>query len=365
MGLNNAILVFNNVISTIKRLWLKRKFGSKERLDFYQILLANLVNSGIDPLKYMMKLKNRYQVRKDVRYYMVKEWTDLLKSGFDMADSLQNWISDEEYLILKTGGNKSGANRLALEKCVFFLQSMEIVDQAQTKIIKSIMFYMGLSLVAFLVFIFFMIPEVESRPSMSVDKNHPFLVEVRFIKENLILFAMLILFLIGLVKKSLNWRPGLIRSKYLDRLPPYNLFKQYKSSGFLVALSAFVSSDMTSNQSLQALSQHRSSWVRYYVEKMVEKQESGDFTTGQVLDTESFFDLEVMDRIEDYVEAGNFEAKIEEIGRELINFMVKRLEALSARIVFLSKMFFLLVVGWLATGMGNVVNQAVSSFGDF
>jgi len=335
-------------------------FGRKDRIEFYELLLS-YADAGKNLTDFLIKMDKRYKIRKDERNVMSKEWVKSINEGYSLADSLRRWIPSTEYMILQAVSTTKHGQTVALAKCIYLLRAEQEMSDNLTPIFRTIGLYL-LVLIALVVgFIFYMFPQLVESIDPEVIANNVFVGQIAFIKDNFFLIFMAIGALVFVVIKSLKWRPGRFRKVVLDKIPPYSIIKLYRSSMLLVVVSTMLASGMTLTNVLTFLRSNSDPWLRYYLVRMIERHNSGNYNTGLVFDIDGLFSQQTMDRISDYSEIGGFEKQVDKIGEAALKDTVRKIERLKPKLNLFFQILFALCLIWLISGVAIVVMDGVKT----
>jgi len=344
----------------ILRKILKSSFNAQARREFYDVLLT-YAKAGMNLADYLQKMNHRYEDCKDIRKYMTAEWVRSIANGDSFAASLRDWIGKDEYMILSTVSNAKDGQAIALEKCIYILDSRQSMIEKVIPAIRTGAIYMALVTVLVWAFVTYLLPDIVSSMDEKVVSTNSFVAQTDVIREYFLWILSGIAGGVILVSVSQTWRPGVIRKNILDKLPPYSITKSYNSAMFLVMTSAMLAAGMTLKEVLEFFRHNSSLWMRYYVVRMIARHNAGSYSSGKVLDIEGFIEQDTMDLIDDYSEAGGFEKKIDEIGSASIKNAINRIEKIGYGFEFGFKMIFIMVLLWLVYGTSQIVVQSVGN----
>ncbi|MCY0387854.1 type II secretion system F family protein [Robbsia sp. Bb-Pol-6] len=150
---------------------------------------------------------------------------------------------------------------------------------------------------------------------------------------------------------------GRLRAK-LDRFPPYSIYRDLRSSEFLVSLAALTAANTSTYDAVALLSANASPWLRQHLARMRLSLRSSR-SMLLAMDTGLFSD-EIFDRVIEYAERSNFEQGLRKIGMTTIEELA---ETLSRRSVVLRNVLLVGVGGFiLFTVMGMLqIGQEASN----
>ena len=342
------------------RNFLKKDFDADARIELYDVLLT-YAKSGMNLADYLVKTNLRYKQRKDIRMHMTSEWVRNVSNGDSFADSIRDWIGRDEYALLSTVSSAKDGQTVALEKCIFLLKSRKEMISKVIPAIRTGAIYMVLVVGLVWAYVNMLLPDILASMDAKTVSDSSFVEQTNFVKDYFSFILGGLVIGITLVFFSQNWRPGIIRRNVLDKLPPYSITKAYNSSMFLVMTSSMLASGMTLKDIFEFFRRNSSLWQRYYIVRMIERHNSGDYSSGKVLDIDGFIEQDTMDLIDDYSEAGGFENKIEDIGKESIKNAIKRIEMIGYWFEFVFKVIFIVSLLWLVSGTAKIIMASVGN----
>jgi type II secretory pathway component PulF len=129
----------------------------------------------------------------------------------------------------------------------------------------------------------------------------------------------------------------------LDKLPPYNLYKDIQSGLFLVSLGTLMKSRVTFKDSLSFIEEEATPYLAEKIEEIVEKVDSGK-DEGESMNTK--FVGEIGYDIEDYAAGAGIEVAMSELGDEVVNDKIEKIKLSSAGLKTVAMILVFTFVLW-------------------
>lgn len=307
-----------------KKMMLKFNFGLSKRISMYEKISAFL-EAGIDLVGTLKSIRDRYALRKDRRAVIMSEWIKSLEGGQKFADAIAEWVPPGELMLIEAGERGGGL--------VTGLNEAVVLSNAAAKnkgaIIAGTAFPVALigMLIGMLIMfqvqmapIFKGLMDIEKWPESArlLDTISGFLYHQLWIV--LLIFGALA-FLIGKTMGTWTKSPRHI----FDKLPPWNIYRSYQASSFLIALSSLMRAGVPAYDALKAMNKNASPWMRAHLNKMMATMSMGGGNMGRALDT-GLLDDETAGDVQDYSRLGSFSDAIYILGARSLDKGIKIIE---------------------------------------
>ncbi|MFK4132047.1 type II secretion system F family protein [Pseudomonas luteola] len=306
-------------------------FGPKVRLGMYE-KIASYLGTGVDLDNAMEEMAEAYNHFKkgDIRAKILRELRACLASGMTLANALTMWAPPAEVMLIKAG-EKSGDLEGAMENAKLATNATKEMKSAIISQLSYPLVLVIMLLVMMYIFSIQAVPQLaevmppSQWPAISMGLYYISMAVKNYWLEALIVFAVVFIF----VAKTLPSLSGSLRKK-LDIFPPYSIYKSYQGSIFLVSLSALMTTGVAVYEALNELKDLSPKYVKDHINKMQGKLMDGNNIGGALetglLDRETAIDMRV------YGSKPNIEDKMGTIGKNAIDYGIKRIESIGSLI---------------------------------
>jgi type II secretory pathway component PulF len=176
--------------------------------------------------------------------------------------------------------------------------------------------------------------------------------------------------LVGLAGLSLWSLPrycGVMRP-YLDRIPPWSVYKVYSAVTFMISMSALIKSGVPIESAIRFIKTQSSPWLADHLSVMVGRLRSG-VEQGEAMDT-GLLPPRVADMVAIYSRTADFDAAIFSVGRMAMDDGLASIKAKASLAKTASTIAIGAMVAWIFLSMlaisdaavraGNQTNQVVT-----
>lgn len=296
----------------MRQSFLKATFTLSRRIGMYEKIGAFL-EARIDLVSSLRAIRDRYAERKDSRAAIMSEWIRDLDNGKKFADSIAPWIPSSELMLIEAG-ERGGGLEAGLREAVVLSSAS---SKNKSAIIQGVAFPIALvgMLMGMLcmfqikmapVFRDLMKPEKWPDSARLLDKISGFVYHDMWIVLGVL---GVMAFLIGKTMPTWTRNPRPI----FDKLPPWNIYRSYQASSFLIALSSLMKAGVPVYDALTAMDKNASPWMRVHLNKMMVTMSLGGGNMGRALDT-GMLDIETAGDVQDYSRLGSFSEAIYILG---------------------------------------------------
>lgn len=340
-----AKLQFKRDAKTRKRIWEK---------------LTVLIHNEVQILQALEALRDRTRRMKGKKHYVVialESWIKGVNEG-RFVNAVKPWINDDEAMLLVSGYD-SGKLENALESIITIMDGKAKIKKA---IISGITYpaFLILALVGALnLFGTKVIPAyIKIAPSahwtglaaLSVDLSH-------FAQQYLNFVLIGIVVLISVFFYSLpRWNSEL--RVYLDKNPPFSIYRTTQGASFLIAFSALVQSGVKVKDALHKLKDSANPWLKERIQSALIGINSGKSVGDALLDAgHDFPDREVIDDLGIYSNLSGFEDALRKIGETWLDTAIEQVQS-NMKIIFVAGMIVSgLVISILIGGVFSLQEQ--------
>ena len=306
--------------------WQKLTFGLKTRIGLYERIEAFL-EAGIDVVTTLRTIRARYLKRRSTRgkAKVLEAWIRAMERGSTFSEAIRPWVPPAEHMLISSGETGRGVRG--------GLREARILSQASARskaaiyggtVFPSVLFAMLFGML--IMFQTQMVPIFEDLlPVEQWPSSAKVLYAIsKFLKNQLWLVILSMIALGVLISYSMPRWHSVLRSKVLDKLPPWSIYRTYQASSFLVALSSMMKAGVANYDAILQMHRTASPWMRVHLERMMGMMHRGD-NPGQALDT-GLMDRDMAGDIEDYTELRSFQDAIYTIGQRSLEEGVKSVQ---------------------------------------
>lgn len=288
-------------------------FSLRTRITLYK-KLANFLDQGIDIYRALQMVAARAQRTKDPLAPMYFDWLRKIGNGNDFSDAVEGWVPDDERMLIIAGERGAAlANGIRM--------AGDVADR-MSRIRKAVMgelatpLFLILAGVAILLFAAYsIVPGLEKAMPRKVwpDSLRNIGMLTDFVRNWGLVTLVLVGGLSAAVIASLGRWFDDLRIKLDHYLLPYPIYREFRAAGFLIALSALMSSGIDLAASIKIIRDRSNNWMRGHLNRILSRISAGE-EPGEAFDT-GLFNLEVSNDLKDFGRANKFESAIDELGR--------------------------------------------------
>lgn len=339
------------------------QFGASIRIAMYEQIISFL-RDGIPLHDLLSKLGNEYTKAKkgDPRGMVFSELAAALNNSVSLSAALTNWAPTAETTLIQAGED-SGLIVQAFENAIFATKATQEMKSVVVKALAypaALLAGLGglLSLYAFKV-----MPTIANiaSPELWPKGAQAFYSLCNFVRDDLIYTMPFVTAVLIGISLTLPRLVGPAR-RYLDYIPPYNLYRAFHSSIFLISLAALMASGTPINESVQSVKAQANKYVRGHLSKILTAFGSG-MDAGDSLNASGFLGFEMAVAVKVYASTGSIKEKMKSIGESAIRDSI----AVIARVsMVINTVIMLLVVGcmmWAITSVNAITGVAVQMAG--
>lgn len=319
-------------MNNIERWFYKKTFSASDRVELYDEFRQYELD-GLSAQDTFKKLIDNYTRRgknpgNPIGQILI-ECSQNLKAGFSLADSLKEWIPEQELSIIESCDI---AGRLAEG----FLNARYIAEGTQqiSSSIKSTLFnvtYMfSLAFAIVVMFCVLLVPIIKQ--SIPLERWNVVQLGVWYfyvaVTEYWYLMLLLLSFCVYLVSKALpNWT-GNIRY-YIDKLPPFSIYKRLNGATFILNVNAMLSAGIPIETALgNMVKSCQAPWMKERLVATLKAIEDGEENLGTALDVTGYeFPGEAaIIKMQSLFETSNKDGSLRRFAENWLNKTVKDVE---------------------------------------
>lgn len=334
-------------ISGIEKAFLKFQFGLKTRIDLYK-KISSFIANGVPIHNIVTELKDEYLKNKsgDPRGLILGQIDIAMSRGESFGTALSKWCPASEAMII-LGGEKSGNIEQSFHNAI---QITESAKRMKSTIIGEISYpIILLTMLCLLIYAFSTqaIPElttvmtVEKWPDVS-KKLHSMSM---FVKDD---WWKVVLGVISFIAFAIITMPSTIgtKRKYLNKIPPWSIYKTFQSSVFLISTSAMMGTGTPIFDAIEKLKQMSPKYVSWELGKILNAIENGAkngeaFNVGGFLETDTGIDVSI------YGKVASLDTALETIGSNSIENAIIKIKATAGMLKNLVLFGVASYIGWV------------------
>lgn len=275
-------------MNNFERYIYQRTFSASDRIELYDDFRQYLLD-GLSLLATFDKLIDNYTRRgknpgNPIGQILI-ECRQNVKAGFSLADSLREWIPDQELSIIESC-DVAGRVSDGFLNAVFIAEGTDkILSSIKSSLmIMTYMFSLSFSIVV--MFCVLLVPVLKQ--SVPLEKWNVAQLGVWYFYVIVTEYWYVILFLIvavsSIIYKSLSQWTGNIRFAF-DKLPPYSIYKRLNGATFILNVNAMLSAGIPMETAINNMvSSCESPWMLERLEAILGAIEDGEENLGSALD---------------------------------------------------------------------------------
>lgn len=326
-----------------RRLWLK---------------LAKLISNGVPILEALVSLHLRrvsMKSKSDPVAMALSAWIDQIRNGRRISDAIKGWVGVDEQMLL-AAGEQSGSIDKALQSVTEIMVAKKNIRSA---VIKGLSYPMALLAIAMGVLIMFSFKVIPEFAKIVPDERWTGIARVmidfaNFSRDWYMLVIGGVIAMIVLITLSLpRWTGGL--RIWLDRFPPYSIYRIVYGSTWMISFSALVNAGVRLERALEQLGEDASPWLKVRTKACLRGMRAG-LNVGDALAKSGygFPDIEIIDDLAVYSRVSGFDQALATIGREWITESVERIQGMMNTVFGVT---ILIVGGFIAFMVGGLVGM--------
>jgi len=341
------------------------RLDSDKRMNLYRKIASLLKNNFtlMDALERCWEIESKSGRKKDEPFAItIKAWQDNLERGNSFGDSVAGWVPQNEALMLSVGD----VSRLSSA-----LENLTLVSGGIAKIKKSLfgavsypLFLLTMTFLIVIMVGLYLVPPLSEAAGGEIvwrgtARSLVWVANVseHYWKQAVLAFAAAA----GFIWWSLGNLSGKLRV-FLDKLPPWNMYKVSVSVSWLMSLSAIVAAGTTLPVALKMLSDSGSRYLRDNLESAEKLIENGA-NLGQALNGTGrhFPNDEIIGDLEIYADMNDFDKNLAAIADDYMNASIRKMESLSSVLNSVGILLVSAAIAWVVFGTFDMQEQITSA----
>lgn len=298
------------------------------RIGMYE-QIASFIDDGVPLDTIIRKLSTEYMRRGfDPRGFMLREVYKDIESGRSLSDSLLPWVPASEIMLLKSGeqsGDLAGAFK---HVCYATSASSGMLSSIISALAYPFVLLVMLAMIIVL-FSFYAVPTLAmiKDPAEWPSASQGLYSLSQFIDQKWWVIISLVFGLGFFYQWSSKNLTGQTRN-FLDRLPPWNIYKSFQSSVFMISVSAMMKAGMPIYNAIAELNRISDPYSSSHITKIMRKLDDG-FSIGNSF-CQGFLGRETETSINVYSETSNIEGAMSKIGMRAIDSSIASIKKIAS-----------------------------------
>lgn len=245
-------------------------FGAAGRIQIYETLELFLSNQVLlsKALREIYRVESRDGKRKkDVRALVLYDCMQSLENGRSLSDALSKWVPDEEAQLIRAG-ERSGELVSALKDVVRIIEAKKAIISAVVAGALYPLFLFGMIALLLNKIATEMVPQFAR--ILPPEKWSGAAVVLRYIADFVVNYGAISLVFIGIFIVWMFWSlPNVAKSpvrKYLDKIPPWSIYRMLHGSTFLLNIAVMLRAGIRVQEILMMMNKTKSKWLRVRIQ---------------------------------------------------------------------------------------------------
>lgn len=341
-------------LNTLLEKW-KFTVAPKQRAEFYE-MMGSLIKDGKPLDSALRELQTRYTQKKRPLAALLTVWASAMSEGKTFAVAMQGYASETEVVIIaaseKSGDLAGGFAQAALVARSSAAIRATLVAEMTTPAIQLVI------LVAMLIgFSTTVAPQLtQSVPMSAMDDSQKALFGLSSVISTTWYFIVPAIGVLGyLALWSMPRYTGSLRP-YLDRIPPWSVYRIYSSATFMISLSALIKAGVPIETAIRFIKQQSSPWLKEHLSIMVGRLRGG-MEQGAAMDTGLLSDR-LSDMVAIYSRTADFDSAVSSIGKISMEDGLANIKAKAGMAKTMSTIAIGAMVAWIFLAMMGISDAA-------
>jgi type II secretory pathway component PulF len=342
----------------------KFNFDRRNRKKIYQslaVLLRNKVLLGNALKKLYMIYSNDGKNKNNTVGIILLSTYQGVRSGESLGVALGRWLPNHESSMLKSG-ERSGRLIEQLNDLVKVIDTQGKMFSAVFKAVTYPIILLGAGCYLLYLIAYKVVPPMARTTNPSNWKGYAGLLyqlsEFVINYGNIVLVCFVAIYVI--IYLSLPYSFGSLRI-FLDRIPPYSIYRAVMGSSFLLSISALVSSGVKMNIALGIIMQDASPWYKDRVYAALFGIKTGKKFGDALKDSGyNFPDKEAIQFIRALSDGGHLGEVLQDYAREWLEITVNNVEVIANMMFYVGLIFISLLIALVMTGTNEMSNYIMA-----
>ncbi|NRO98854.1 type II secretion system protein F [Paraburkholderia sp. NMBU_R16] len=345
----------------LNRRWARLQLTAPSRLRTYR-KIAKMLANGLPLLKVLEELELRasHEGRKPNESLAItlSDWRRVVQNGGMLSEAIDWWVPHTEQMIIMAG-EQSGRLDSALTMVCTVVQYERRIRGAIVAGLAYPIAILSMTLGYLYLFGTLVIPRFASivNPQRWHGVARSLYELSKFVQDDMLYCIGLAALLMVFFVYSLPRWSGRVRA-FLDRYPPYSVYRLIVGCGFLVAFSSLQNAGFTVEKALARLALQARPWLQQRIDDVLFGVKSG-LNVGEAMKNTGyrFPSEEIVDDLCIYAEYKGFADALQALADEWMHEGVERIETQMRAVNGAAIVTLALVLSWLITGFFGIQQE--------
>ncbi len=338
-------------------------FSPKNRLVLYKIL-ADLIDEGVPIYDALVLINSKEGYKVYGRGFIAKldEVIQKMKNSASIAEVLTGLVPPQDLLIInaaeRTGQLSKGLRMI--------IRILEINKEITSLVIQSLLPPIILFLVVLLVIMGYTQEVFPTFLNVLPIAEWPYVTRLLYdfgsylVAGGLIYIILFVFIMIGFISASMPILRGAFRTNVLDKLPPYNYYKDIQLGLFLRMLSSLLVTGVPMMEAIDLMKYKSTPWLGSHLHVFTQNMKLGK-SYKDALDT-GFMSNDILLTIKVYSGLDAFSDVVTKMADKSEEGLILKINRLSTILKNASLIVLACVVLWIFAAIFNLVDKLGSSF---
>lgn len=325
-------------------------FNAKRRIEFYR-MLNTLTANGVSIQSALTLIKSKFDQIKQSKNPMNGIISDILFSmhiGVPFYHAIAKWIPSHEYALIQSSHQDIP---LALK---IVIQHAEHALSIRSALVAALTYPILMFLLLILTLValsFYIMPNMAKLTSVSnwPPLSYNLYLLSNFITHHYLFLSVVMVALIIFILWSLPNLCFMPIRMLLDRFPPWNIYKSYTATSFLIALSSSIKLGSSFNSAIQQLHPISSAYLQRYLSKVKNRLISGS-GFGDAIDI-NIFDNITLVSLSVFAVTNRLEQGIQYIADNNLEEQKQMILRRGKTLGYCMMAFVAIMIGWVVLSM--------------
>ncbi|PKC36298.1 conjugal transfer protein [Pantoea ananatis 15320] len=340
-------------------------FNAQDRIELYdefrQYLLDKITADVIFD-KLIANYTRRGKKPKHPMAQILRECAGNMSGGLGLADSLRDWLPDQEVSIIDScnlagkaadgfmsaADIASGTGRMG--------KSLKVTFMATAWVIMLLLGVLSVFCIMLVPAVIQVVP-LSQWNGMQTGVYYLYLLLTDYGLPVLVIAAAVVWY----IWRSLHRLTGRVRF-FLDRFPPWSVYRRMQGASFILNMNAMLSAGIPMEQAVRSMNDAtRSAWLKERLDALEKALSGGETNLGQALDVcgYDFPDERAIIKMQTLFETGNKEGSLKRFADLWLNRTVEDVERTGERIRLWSLVIGGILISALILIMFTLIQQSV------
>lgn len=347
-----------------------RSFGYTARMAFYDKiyrLCSNEVNLGFNDVVGELKEQQfRLHNGKSFLYFVYSDIHARLAAGADESESLSGYAPNVDIMMINSF--KDDDISVGFQNLINYNKTVKEMNSALAKALIYPCSLFAISIAVIWYFSVSLIPALTAAitPGMELSQSSEIMIAL---SENFYTYILTLGIVIGSLVSLLIWALPNYNGKYrvyLEKIPPFSIYRIVNGCGFLNALAALSNSGYQQLDALQEMKQNTTNYLGYRLELISERIKTSETLGSALVNIKlDFPDKKMLEDIELVSKFGVLDDSLESMaenmtqqGTSLINKQAATLKYIATAMISMTILLMFNGIYSLSSDMGNAADSS-------